>query len=311
MNMEIKLTEMQPLTAAQYDACKASAEARIRRRLGTRPTLAQFRRELGRQWTALDVLALVVFAAAFVVSSVHIMAHMGALASAAYGNVSTSAGIQFSGELFAIAHQVGFLLLAEAAMLLFLVMHAMTRRLLSLPLILSLVAMTFVIVANWQSGIGVLESVMPPIFTIGVGFHLERLIVRGLRTRAEVQARYINALETWEAASHDATAHPDYLKMLRQEIWNKLCSLKRNAQYADAPTGFKLAAVERELARDAWAESDAAPETVAVIQSGGTAPAAPAVPFGSTAADQDGHESTPMIAHVNGNGSAYMTEREK
>lgn len=305
--MEIKLSEMQPLTAAQYDAAKASALARIEKRIGARPQRAAFERDSGQRWTILDVLALLVFAAALLISSVHIISHMGALASSAHS--ALDGGIIVPLSTYTVVHQVGFIVLAESAMILFFVLHSINareqrgwRRYISIPLLLALVAMLFVIVANVQSGIGVLESIMPPVFTVGIGFHLERLIVVSLANRSEVQRRYLDALRTWEAATADATLHPDYRAVLRQEVWSKLIGLKRNQAFVDAPARFKVAAAESEIARERWSYGHDAIDHY----EGGTAPAAPPVPFGSTAAAQGGHESTPMIAHVNGRGGEYI-----
>ena len=41
--------------------------------------------------------------------------------------------------------------------------------------------------------------------------------------------------------------------MLRQQLWQRLASLKANQVFVDAPATLKLAAVNRELRRDLWA----------------------------------------------------------
>lgn len=84
---------------------------------------------------------------------------------------------------------------------------------------LALIAAVFVIVANWQSEVGGLESIMPAMFTLGLGLNLERLLVATLKRREDVTQQYLAALATWEAATVDPTKHPDYLPVLRQEIW--------------------------------------------------------------------------------------------
>lgn len=139
--------------------------------------------------------------------------------------------------------------MAEGSLFLFMVLFAVTRNSWRrwIFLVLALVAATFVIVANWQSGVGTLESIMPATFTIGIGLNLERLIVASLQRRHEVTIHYLEAMATWEAASQDATKHPDYIPILRQEIWQRLLSLKANQPRADAPVAFKHQAVSREL----------------------------------------------------------------
>jgi len=103
---------------------------------------------------------------------------------------------------------------------------------------------------------------MPPAFTIGLGLHFEKLIVSSITRRQEVDARYIQALETWEAASSEPTKHPDFQIIFAQELWYKLVSLKVNLAYVDAPARFKVAAVQRELHRETWAREVAAPSVM-------------------------------------------------
>lgn len=261
------LQNLKPLSIDQYEQARARAVDRVKARIGERPTREQFKRELGSLWTVLDGLALIVFVAALAVSSAHIITHMGILAGQSYQE-STSAGIVLSRGDYTIIHQLAMILLAEASMLLFMVMHGMNAparagrspwlRPLSLPLVLALIAATFVFVANWQSGIGLLESIMPPVFTVGIGLHLERLIVAGMSRRDEVDQRYLAALAVYEHATDDPTKHPDFMPMMRQEIWQKLVSLQANRDWRDAPTPIKHAAVRREMERDSWAH-EAAP----------------------------------------------------
>lgn len=121
-------------------------------------------------------------------------------------------------------------------------------------LALALIATAFVIMPNASANMG-LESLLAPVFTIGVGLHLESLIVRQLERRNDVNTRYLAALEQWEAAIKDATQHPDYLPIFKQEVWQALTARTSNRQYVDAPVSLKHAAVRREMERDTWAYS--------------------------------------------------------
>ncbi|MBK8028221.1 MAG: hypothetical protein IPK17_01660 [Chloroflexi bacterium] len=171
----------------------------------------------------------------------------------------------------------------------------------SLPLVLALIAATFVFVANWQSGIGLLESIMPPVFTVGIGLHLERLIVAGLRRRDDIDQRYLTALEVYERATEDPTKHPEFSALLRQEVWARLIALPTNREWKEAPAAVKHAAVRREMERDPWAHEDA-PGLVEEWQ-----PPRPTSArtgdIGSTAPTADAHEYTPMIVPVSVNGN--------
>jgi hypothetical protein len=251
--MNYHYENIRPLTTLQYDGCKQNAIKRIQKRTGDKPERSDFEREFGETLTILDWLALVIFVAALIVSSVHIMMHMGAQSAAAF-NTSEIAGIRISGDVKAIVHQLGYIALAEAAMLLFLTMWAMERNggwQRNVKLALAMIAMIFVFVANFASGIGLLESVMPPLFTIGIGFHLEKIIVRAIERRQYVTDKYMQAMDAFEKAQDDPTKHPDYQGTLRQEIWQKLVS--KNKEFADAPAEFKVYAVQQELKRDEWA----------------------------------------------------------
>ena len=270
------LQRLKPLTTSQFDVCKAKSVDRVQKRIGERPTRKKFEREHGRNWTILDILAVIIFIAALAVSSVHIIEHMGKVTATVdfgFSGFEDSSGIVISPADSSIIHQVTYVLLAESAMLLFLTMWALQRRkqkgigkFVSISLILAIIAAVFVVIANWQSGIGLLESAMPPLFTIGIGFHLEGLIVQGLERRTEVDERYTEAMNIYEAAMQDPTTHPDYLPILKQEIWQKLISLKANQQFIEAPPQFKHAAVEREMDRDRWAYAPTAPVTTANAQ---------------------------------------------
>lgn len=250
-----QLDKLKPLNSDQYDAARRKALERVHARIGEKPKRTDFQRELGSIFTPLDMLALGVFVPAFTVSSIHILQHMGALANASYATIATySNGTVIGRDFYIAAHQWATVPLAESSMLLFLVMFAMTPRgnwRKWVFLVLACVATAFVIAANAGAGMG-LESLLAPVFTIGVGLHLEGLIVRLLERREDVNTRYLAALTTWEAASKDATKHPDYLPILKQEIWARLMALTSNRQFADAPVAFKHAAVRREMQRDTW-----------------------------------------------------------
>lgn len=278
METPVSLSGLKPLSTDQYDRARNRALTRVQRRIGNRPTRADFHRELDSLFTLLDGLMFAVFIPAFVVSSIHILQHMGALANASYPTIATySAGTVIERDLYTAVHQWALIPLAEASMLLFLVMFAMTKRedwRKWVFLALATVATAFVVIANAGAGLG-LESLLAPIFTIGVGLHLESLIVRQLERRADVNSRYLAALATWEAASKDSTKHPDYVPILKQEVWAALLALTSNRHYADAPVSLKHAAVRREMERDIWAyEGGTSPigELLPTMRSNGSHP---------------------------------------
>ncbi|MBZ0302179.1 MAG: hypothetical protein K8J31_20690 [Anaerolineae bacterium] len=250
------LTDLKPLTTDQYDACKGRAIERLQARIGDKPTRKQFKRDYALLWNLLDLLALVIFLAALAISSLHILAYSGQQATVSYNASSAAAvtGLKVDAHTYGVIHQIGFVLLAEAAMLLFFVLFRTRQRLEKwLALGLAVMAMVFVIAANLSSGLNVFLSILAPAFTIGIGFRLEALTAENLRRNADIDRRYLEALTIWERAQDDLTTHPDYRPLLAQEIWEKLISLKANSEFRDAPQDFKQGAVYRELERDAWA----------------------------------------------------------
>lgn len=244
------LHSLKPLNSQQYDRAKQQALERIQQRSGDKPTRAQFQRELGPLWTILDLLALVIFIAALAISSLHILEYAGAAATEAYA--SGTGGVDAT--LYSSVHKLGFILLAEAAMLLFFVMYRMHsgfEKWLSAGL--AILAVAFVVTANLSSGLNVFLAALAPAFTIGIGFRLEALIAASLERRADVTERYTAALESWETATKDAEKHPDFPAVFAREIWDYLTKLKANAEFIDAPPDMKREAVQREMRRDTWA----------------------------------------------------------
>jgi hypothetical protein len=237
-----------------------------------------------------------VFIPAFVVSSIHILQHMGALANGSYETIATyTNGTVIGRDFYIAAHQWATVPLAESSMLQFLVMFAQTRRgnwRKWVFLALASIATLFVVIANVSAGL-MLESILAPVFTIGIGLHLESLIVRQLERRSDVNTRYLAALSTWEAASRDATRHPDYVPILKQEVWAALMALTSNRQFIDAPVALKHAAVRREMERDTWAYEDRG-----VLNAAPTPPAhngvKPNLSEGQTKAEGKGQPENPL-----------------
>jgi hypothetical protein len=306
------INDLKALTIPQYEECRTRAIARVERRIGDKPTREQFQRELSPVWTLLDILALVVFIPALVVSSVHIIAHMGSQAAQAFQtSEAVQAGTIISQDFFVGVHQWMLIPLAEGSMILFLVMFGMSegwRR--GVYIALAIMAGIFVLLANWQSGIGPLESMLAPAFTIGIGLKLEHIILELLKRRHLVDKQYLEALAVYEAATQDATQHPDYQPMLRQEVWVKLVSLKANQAFMEAPTGFKHQAVKREMARDQWAYEEGVAQTE-FTPSEGEESKPTDIPFGSTAPgwERAVPESIPMTQRANGHGGEPIVQR--
>jgi hypothetical protein len=238
---------------------------------------------------------------------------MGMLANQSYQVAGLSqAGTIISRDAYVAFHQWGMIPLAEGSMILFMVLFGLTRDGWRrwVYLLLALTALLFVTIANWQSGIGSLEALLAPIFTVGIGLKLELLIVQMMKRRKEVDDNYLKAMGIWEAATADATSHPDYIPMFRQEIWAAL--VRKNKDYADASRGFKYGAVEREMARDKWAYEPTQPEETyeLPVEEVKSKPSLEVktkpveIPFGEGGDPMlDENASMPMMLSVNGHGT--------
>lgn len=273
----VTVQDIKALTNAQYDACRVSAGKRIKRRAGDKPTRKRFERELEPLFSLLDFVALLVGLSAWLVSSIHILTHAARQAAVSYS--TTISGVDFAGitvdqMTYGTIHQVGLITLAESAMILFMVMHSSRarrdqrrgenvityalRNTFTIPLLLSLMAAGFTLYANMQSGVGVLESLLPPAVTIGLGIYFERLLAEMIKRRKAVTTDYLQAMKAWDAAQGDIESHPDYLPYFRQALAQKLMGLKPQRDYGDIPIVVVKQAVARELYRDTWAyEADA------------------------------------------------------
>lgn len=251
--------EIKPLTLTQYHNCKDTAKNRIYALNGHKPTKKGLAREQLPLTNLLDWLALIVFFAAFIVSSLHILEHVGSISENAYQISESGLLKHVNKDFYIILSQIGMVFLAEASMLLF-----MTRwyietkgetnylKCLNVSFVLSIMAMVFVLYANFKSGLSVLEAMLPPFFTIGLGFQLEQLIANTLERQLTLDKLYHDKLSLWEIADENPEKHQKYANLLKQEVWDRVSRLKANESYRDSPNSIKLAAVNRELDRDNW-----------------------------------------------------------
>lgn len=298
----MNIQDIKPLTIDQYESAKNRALARVEARIGEKPSRDKFQREFGRLWTILDGLALVIFIAALLVSSLHILTWAGVEAQRIYHD-QTILGWTVDNLTFGRIHQLGLIALSESSILLFTIMFRLTRSWVRwILLVLALGATGFVFSANLSSGITPFVALLVPGFTVGISFRLEMIVVESMKRRREVDEKYRAALAVWEESSHDATQHPDYQPTLKRELWEKLVSLKANRDFVDAPPAFKNEAVSRELARELWAYQDGSPAPFLGATQVDEKPADSPRPFGSTAPDQAEIVSIPMSSHANGHG---------
>lgn len=275
MNILEMYQDVKRLNMLQYEECKAKALEQVHKKIGDKPSRANFAREHGEILEPLDYVLIVVFVAAFVVSTLHIWDFSRVQAAGAYTKIQDIGlqigGLIVGGDVYSALHQLGFMLLAESAMLVFFTRWTLHRNRANLgglegmarlvtwlwgdfqgavSLILGAAAFLFVLHVNLQSGLFPLMAILPPAVLLGVGFRLESITAEVLERKAEIDQRYTEALESWEAAQDDPTQHTDYQRLVRTAIFEKLASLKANDFLRDAPPALKQYAVYREMQRE-------------------------------------------------------------
>jgi len=265
------LQAIQPLNVAQYEACKDRAGEVLRQHAGRKPHRADYETDNAPIWGLWDIPAVVIMLAALLLSTGHVMTHMGKLAAETYPAAGGLAGDLWDLATYGRVHQYAAIALSEAAVLLF----VMLFKHVSLPnrgsgfrayagpitlgatfLVLAVMAALFVFNANLQSGTGLIESLLPPALTLGLGLYLETKLATALANREAVTRAYREALAVWQEAQRDITTHPDYRATLRKVLAEALLQLPHN-RAIPIPQDVLALAVARELYRDEiWTRSD-------------------------------------------------------
>jgi len=282
------MSDYKHLTPLEYDRARTKAGKRTQDKIGDKPTRDQFKREYGSVFTIMDIFAAVIFIAAWIISSTHIISLMTDQAITTYK--SADAGLVISQEVYTLTHQVGMVFLAEASAILFMVMYSRMRY----PIFLGMAALAslFVLYANVVSGLNLFIAVLPPVFTLGIGYRLEQIIAEILQRRADLDSKYTDALNTWQAASEDYKQHPDYIPALLQEVY---AAVERKNSWTQLQPGQKRQVAEQEIQRHEW--TGAAPID---FQEEAAADQQPAVPFGNYRPGADENGSTPATPRSNG-----------
>lgn len=267
-----------PLTSAQYDKVKADVEAKSLHQLGPEPNRKSVRYDMGPLLNPEDYFAVVVFIAAFVVSAIHIATLMGGIVSGLAMD-AVPGGISISKSLIIQAHQIAFILLAETAMILFMVRWRLgvrermellrhqagqdvfqvsiserIRQLISVDLFLALLAVGFTLYANVESRLPLLESVMPPLFTIGIGIHLEHVFVELLHRQKILSSTLAQKQSEWRLAVERIRNSPEYRRLLTRSLWEALLQVNPSARGMTFSDKEKWALVQREINRETWYE---------------------------------------------------------
>lgn len=272
------LDRLAPLNSRQFDNVKVKVKESLLKNLGPQPDRKSVTRDMGPLLRPDDWLALIIFVAAFAVSAIHIMSLVGGVTSNLNVSVNSNT-LQISSLAFNVTHQLSFILLAEFSMILFMVRWRLSTRrrheiytvegvlvmsvgqrvvdYLSIDLVLAILAVGFTLYANLESKLPLIESILPPLFTIGIGFHLEHVFVEMLH-RNEVFGKMLSdKITSWELAVNNVMNSAEYKKLLIRSLWDGIISIPSNAWAMDYPPEFKWAAVNREFDKESWIENNA------------------------------------------------------
>lgn len=280
--MSYDIHELKPLTLQQYETVKRQVVDIIRHKIGDKPKRDDFKRDYGSLLDIRSGFVFVVFLSALVVSSIHILDYVALSTTAPLPDnemsisLTTNIGFHLDKDTKMKLQQIGFIVLSEFSMLLFMVFWQTERK--TRPfvdsanlskfqkttafidnnkfLFLALLSMVYVVIANWNTVSNKIMAIMPPASTIAIGFYIESIISELLVRRREIDKKYTSALDIWHKQIEDITRHPDYVYTLRGAIWTKLASLKANSDFVDAPKAFKFLAVYNEMERDNWTRDD-------------------------------------------------------
>lgn len=254
---------MKGLTFNEFNKTLRATKSELTQRLGERPHRRDFMRDQEPLFDVLDVFAVIVFVAAWIASSLHIIKEIGQAAFSSYGTPAAGMpqGILGSAGDYVTLHQFAFVLLAEFSMLLFGVMWASRRTslrqgenmfsyalrsALSIPLWLFVGSALFVVNMNIASGLETLPSVLAPAVTIGLAIYMEEKLGALLRRRQEITRRYTSAVTNWDVAQDDIQAHEEFIPVLSQALDDVL--RRKNSKIEPGDDEVKLA-VAAELAR--------------------------------------------------------------
>lgn len=264
-NYTTNLNELQGLTANQLELAREAAIARVKRIAGDKPTRDQFRREYAPIWDIQLKAGALLFLMLFLISGLHIWQYMTDYAMQTYQPVEGAAGLTIPVHMWAFVHQFGGVFISELGIIFFMVWHNKRTHLrasrkwylrpLSPFILLAIAAAAMVLIANLSNGENSFVAIIPPLFTMGLSIPLETAIVESDKRKAEIDSRYVEALDKWQKAAHNPEDHPEYQGFLYRAVWEKLISYKANAAYADADRAFKMAAVRRELDKDNWTDA--------------------------------------------------------
>jgi hypothetical protein len=253
---------IRPLNTQQRDRCREKAVERVHRLNGDAPHRSDFDKELEPIWDVTDWFAVLVFAAAVIKSGLNIVLYVGNVAQDVVLIDSLQSGVRPSLNLYVAASQIGALLLAEVAMVLFVIAFASSKAtsiqagiVKASYLIMGLTAATFVFYANIQSGSNLFISLLPPLFTVGIGLRFEMALSKALVRRKELTQLYNERYAEWQHIQNNPSLYPKFQTFLMQAYLQQLASLKGNEWLLEADGETKRHYVGREMAAEHWAEA--------------------------------------------------------
>ena len=231
--------ELKNLPSEALIATKKRAAALVIQAIGDRPLLAQFQNESYSEYPRAFTNGLLIFLIATVMGAwalsglrIFVEAFSESVNSLPEGGKVAAA---FSGLIAVFLSESAVLAALLSRQILFSAEQRTARRTLSL---IAVFATTLAIsaniavtqahvklaVINFQNAPSTLFVALEaslPLIVIGLSTALEQLFLKQIRERQGAIRRWNTALQEWQKAAHDPTAHPDYEYYLLSEVYQK------------------------------------------------------------------------------------------
>ena len=250
---------MKQLTQAKRDQARIKAERSIKRRIGEKPTRAQYDNYEASKYPAWfsRLVALLLFLAALgagTISGVRLYVagfrHSVEIMPYLVGRILIGISTVFAAELLIILATVGGQVY----------LHGRQKRIAAIPIMLGTVV---AFVGNWavmgpSTTWGWVETIFPPVAVLSVAFFFEVSLVPELERRQADTNAFELARAEWQYATNHLEDHPDWLPAWATALRDELLRANRVAIDDCTPDEWRDF-VEAEMNAEQWWNSDGIP----------------------------------------------------
>lgn len=278
-SMQQWLSDLKQLTPNEYLTAEKDAEKLVLKDLGEIPTKDDYKRE-GDGFNPIMIMIAIIFISGLAISSFEAFKFVGLNINSVIETSNTFVyGIPINYALFVSVSQIAYLILAETSMISFIIswrfdeakkrregyykqfkntkfgiVRKFSSQFLSFKLFLALLSMSFILLANWSSGLHPLLALMPAFITIGVGYQFEQFYTEWFLEKQRINKEYTNDLNLYYDIKREPSKHPEFESIFKRSIWNRLSGKNRRSVDTDVNGEWKYHAVQREIENADWAK---------------------------------------------------------